>query len=276
MVKKPDRYYLQTPGDSKLGYFGKVIVKGELPGSHYITAHSSHSDGGMTVMGPIHGPITTGGATFSYLRGFWAIRFNDANQIVWQRFFQTQPTGPFFNGVIFADGSILVTIEQSDYLSIIKLDPEGYSAYWRHYSSILAVQSLSGIKDASVIIAASDKLVKLDPKGEVIWSKELVDAGDHTRIQYAFESENGDLVLFLRSGSSGVIAARLNLEQPFDGCPQIKFENFNLSEHSPLLPYNISSSVRVTPFPYDLVDWATSLTLNETAVEVNEICRFLD
>lgn len=271
-----DRNYMHISAISTTVQFGKLNVKGELPGTHYISAYHNHSDGGMTVMGPIHGPITSDGATFSYLRGLWAVRLDVENQIIWQRFFQTSPTGPFFHGVVLPDGSVLATSEYPGYSSILKLDPEGYTTYWRYYSPLVAIQSLSGTSDGSSIIASSKILVKLDPLGEIVWSKELAIDDDQTWIQYAFEADNGDLVLFLDSRSLGLIVSRLNMDQPFEECPPIQFAAKTLFEHFPYLPYNISGSVRVTPSAYDLDEWTKINDLNTTTIGVNEICRYRD
>ena len=276
MSEKAERYYLQIPASSTPAHFGKIIVTGELPGSHYISAYHSHSDGGMTVMGPIHGPITSDGATFSYLRGLWAVRYDVENQIIWQRFFQTKPSGPFFAGVIVPDGSVLITSEQNDYSSILRLDPDGFTAFWRHYSSIVAIQSLSGSRDGSSIIATSKNLVKLNSLGEIIWSKELAIEDDPTWIQYALEADNGDVVLFLDSRSHGLIVSRFDMDQPDGECAFIQLVDRTLIEHIPDLPYNISGSVRVNPHTYDLVEWTESISLNDKPIEVNEICRFRD
>jgi hypothetical protein len=274
---RTDRYYLQMPTENNPGYYGRAIIKGELPGTHYVSDYAIHSDGGMTVTGPIHGPITTDGSTFSYLRGLWAIRFNEENQIIWQRFFETKAAAPFFTGIILPDGSLVMTKDHYDYASILKLDPDGYTIYWKHYSPIITIQSISGTKDGSIIIAGGrEYFTKLDPEGNILWSKELIIDQDQLWIQYVFETKNRDLILVLGSGQHDTIVARLKLEEPFSDCPQIQFLDQQLWEHFPYPPYNISSNVRVTPYPHEMVQWIENITLEEGTIEINEICRYRD
>jgi len=277
ITERTDQYYLYLPTETNQSYSGKVKIKGELPGSHYVSEYRHHPDGSMTVIGPIHGPITSDGATFSYLRGLWAIRFDEENQIVWQRFFQTKPTGPFFEGLILSNGSILVTQDQNEYLSILKMDPDGYTTFWKHYSSILSVQSLSGSNDGSSIIAARrTQLIKLDPRGDILWSKELELVNDQQWIQYALETGDGDIILVLGSGQNRTIVSRLSIEELVGECPDIKFTDNPLFEHFPFPAYNISGTVRVTPYPIEMADWMTHISLEDNPIIADEICRYRD
>jgi hypothetical protein len=272
-----DRHYFHAAPAGSSAYLGKLSIKGELPGDHYVSDYAVLPDGNMTVMGPIHGPITSGGSTFSYLRGFWAVRVDNDDQVIWQRFFQTKPTGPFFEGSILSGGNILISQDQLDYLTILKLNPDGFPAFWRHYSQLLSVQSFSGTEDGSTIIAAGrTDLVKLDGEGNVLWSKELATEDERLWIQYALEVEGGDLILFLGSGGRGTVVSRLDIQQPFLDCPLIHFGEKDLVEHFPSSPINLSGSVRVTPSKLELEEWMTQLSFEDLAVNAVEMCRYQD
>ena len=272
-----NRYYFRAPAAGSSGQLGQLNVKGELPGDHYVSDYAVFPDGSLVVMGPIHGPITSDGATFSYLRGFYALLFDEENRIVWQRFFQTKPTGPFFEGLILPDGSIIITQDQNDYLTILKLNQDGFPAFWRHYSSIISIQSISATEDSSTIItAARTDLVKLDGQGDVIWSKELAMDDDQFWIQYVMETESGDLVLFLGSAEGGLLVSRVNIQQSLADCPLFQFSEKVLVEHFPYPPTNISGSIRVTTSPYDLVEWMTQLRFEDLMVSIEDVCRYQD
>jgi len=59
-------------------------------------------------------------------------------------------------------------------------------------------------------------------------------------------------------------------------CPDIKFTDNPLFEHFPYPVYNISSTVRVTPYPIEMTDWMTQISLEDNPIIVDEICRYRD
>jgi len=157
------------------------------------------------------------------------------------------------------------------------MDPDGYTTFWKHYSSILSVQSLSGSNDGSSIIAARrTQLIKLDPQGDILWSKELELVNDQQWIQYALETGDGDIILVLGSGQNRTIVSRLSIEELVGECPDIKFTDNPLFEHFPFPAYNISGTVMVTPYPIEMADWMTHISLEDNPIIADEICRYRD
>ena len=191
----------------------------------------------------------------------------------------TKPNQPvlFLKVSILPGGSILITQDQLDYLTILKLNPRWLPCILEALFKLLSVQSFSGTEDGSTIIAAGrTDLVKLDRQGDVLWSKELATEDDRLWIQYALETEGGDLILFLGSGGQGLLVSRLNIQQSFADCPLIQFSEKELVEHFPFPPTNISGSIRVTPSSVDLVEWMTQLSFGDLMINAVEICRYQD
>jgi len=272
-----EKFFLRVPVDDDSLTKGKLYINGELPGSHFISDFATHPDGGMTLSGPIYGSITTAqDGTWGILSGLWAVRFDGDNQITWQRFFQTQGIPQFF-GRVLPDGSVVMLKTYGDYKSILKLDPDGYTAYWKHYSAVGRIQGLSSTEDGSLVIASGlEKIFKLDPEGNVIWSKQVVSNNGWIWPIYVFETRDGDLILIALSEFQGTIISRLNISEPFSTCSQLQFVDEKLWEHFPLPAINLSGSVSVRPRTYNLDLWDGQITLEEDSSELIEICRYQD
>ncbi len=260
-----DRFVLRFIKDTPIAFLGKLILSGDLPGSPHIYDYAVFPNGDTSIIGFFSG-TTTGslGGTQGILTGLWAVRFDQNNRVIWQRFFKTQAI-PQFSGSILPDGSVVILKSgniRTD--SILKLDPNGYTVYWKHYSSIGALGNQTVSSDGSLILTGGgSNLLKLDPKGEITWSKEFVKTDWRIYPMYAFETRQGDLILAAWSNFHGTMVSRLNFSSQFTDCPMLSFVDNELWEYSPLPPYNISGSIKAKLYPTELEAADQIITLEE-------------
>ncbi|MFV1949474.1 MAG: hypothetical protein ACC633_06020, partial [Anaerolineales bacterium] len=235
-------------------------------------------NGDMIIIG-FFGGTTTGalGGTHSILSGLWAVRFDQNNTVIWQRFFKTKAV-PQFSGSILADGSVVMLKSgniSTD--SFLKLDPNGYTVYWKHYTSIGALGNQTETSDGSLILTGGESnLLKLDSQGEIIWSKEFVETDHRIYPMYAFETRQGDLILAAWSDIYGTTISRLNISSPFPNCPILAFIDNELWEYSLLSPFNISGAIKAKFYTTELEELDQIITLEENFQDLIEICHYRD
>jgi hypothetical protein len=276
----PKNFLRYLPDDLKAS-LGNLSLSGDLPGTPYIYDFAVLPNGDTTLIGFFSDTFVSGdGGSFSTLTGIWAVRFDKENKIIWQRFFKSR-FGPWFFGSILPNGSVVLLKNSSyTYDSILKLDPNGYTEYWKHFTSIGTYAYQTVKNDGGIIlIGTQSHLLELDSRGEIIQSILFTSDEDSIIPKYAYETRDGDLILAANSDLHGAIISRFNISSPIPDCPQLSFMDHPLEEYSPLLPYNISSSVKVKVHTTDLEelkDIEISISLEESSADLSELCRYRD
>jgi hypothetical protein len=243
-----------------------------VEGVQYVEAFASLPDGEIVAAGPIWG-TTTGaqGGTFSALRGLWAVRINQNDQVLWKKVFETK-AGPLFIGSVLGDGSTILVKEYAESNSIVKIDPGGNVIYWSGYASPGVVISISETPDGGIILVdTSDHVLKLNNQGTVEWNRQYLDLD----VQYAFEASDGSMLFIFHSSEYGVIVARFRLEEDFPECYLFQYSEPWIGSHTPLLPLNIGAGVEISPRLTVQDEGHTTISVEKSSISMNEICRYV-
>lgn len=269
---KPEQTMAQLPLEDRSLSAGRVYFKGVVEGVQYIEDFATLPEGDVVAAGPIYG--TTTGA----LGGtFSAVRG------LWAARFNHKgqvlwkkvfetKAGPLFIGTVFSDGSSVMVKENVNSDSIVKIDPRGNVLYWKHYAIPAGIRSISEAPEGGILLVGKSGHVLKLDDDGTIVWKRLMPSLD-ARPQYAFEASDNALLLILESSKHGAMVARLGMDEPFSECDVLQFENPRIGEHFPLLPANIGASVEISTKMSELDVAEEGVSMTDAAPILLEICR---
>jgi hypothetical protein len=272
IYSNPEKYFARLPiGDQTLA-IGRADFSGAVEDVQFVEAFTSFPDGEIVAAGPIWG-TTTGaqGGTFSALRGLWAARINQNNQVIWKKVFETK-AGPLFIGSVLTDGSTILVKEYANTNSIVRIDLGGNVVYWRSYVSPGVVLGISESPDGGIILVDSaGHILKLNGQGAIEWVRKSPDKIP----RYAFEASDGTLLLILGPSDQGISVVRFQLEEAFPDCELIQLEEPRIGVQTPLLPANIGAVVEISPRLKEPADGHLEISVNKGSINLREICRYV-